>query len=211
MYPYQPAPVAPAVATAPVAPPHSIPHAAVAAGGPPPAAAAVVAPAPSIAMASSSGGEPMDFDDFGRRVYNAMQQPGAVVRSPVAHSRVPLAPLPIWDGSDPNYTAADVIRNVEFRARYFDPSLQGLQQLLASVVGPTWQRQVCDIEQECLLSGRPLTWDFLKAEFLRRTGHVASHTAHTALTHLLDPVNGVKQAVPCYFPNEVAGSGPSFS
>jgi hypothetical protein len=66
--------------------------------------------------------------------------------------------------------------------------LQGLQQLLASVVGPVWQRQVCAIEQECLLSGRPRTWEYLKVEFLRLTGHVAAHTARTVVTQLLDPV-----------------------
>jgi hypothetical protein len=146
MYPYQPA--SGAVAQ----------HAASGSGGgsgsplsrPPPAAAAMAAPAPSIAMASSGGCEPLGFADLGRHVYNAMQQPGAVVRSPAEHSRAPLALLPIRVGSDPDFTAADVIRNVEFRARCFDISLQGLQQLLASVVGPTWQRQVCDIELACL-------------------------------------------------------------
>jgi hypothetical protein len=46
-----------------------------------------------------------------------MQQPGAVVRIPVTHSRVRLAPLPTWDGADPNYTADDVIPIVELCAR----------------------------------------------------------------------------------------------
>jgi hypothetical protein len=190
---YHPTPMAPAMAAAPSAPAPGAPQAAVVAaaavGGP----AAAPAPAPSIAMMSEGGVDALDDEELGRRLRGVMQQPGAMVRNPVPHSRVPLAPLPIWDGADPNYTAEDVLRNVEFRARYFDPSLQGLQQLLASVVGPVWQRQVCAIEQECLLSGRPLTWEYLKVEFLRRTGHVAAHTAHTALTQLLDPVNGVKQ------------------
>jgi hypothetical protein len=127
MYPYQPASGAAAQ------------HAASGSGSPlsrpPPAAAAMAAPAPSIAMASSGGCEPLDFADLGRHVYNAMQQPGAVVRSPAEHSRAPLALLPTRVGSDPDFTAADVIRNVEFRARCFDISLQGLQQLLASVMG----------------------------------------------------------------------------
>jgi hypothetical protein len=66
----------------------------------------------------------------------AMATAQPVVRMPVTHSRGPLAPLPIWDGADPNYTAEDVTRIVETRARYLDSSLRRLQHLLASVVGP---------------------------------------------------------------------------
>jgi hypothetical protein len=143
--------------------------------------------------ASHLGGyglDPAAIAIWGQELYDRLHQPDVMVRSGGPNTgidpRISMGQLTAWDGTDPLYTPDLLIFMVELRGTYFRATIQGFLLLLMSGLPPPWQKQVWNIAIQFQIQGRELTWDIFKTEFLKRAGHVAAHTAHNALSLLLN-------------------------
>jgi hypothetical protein len=85
-----------------------------------------------------------------------------------------------------NYSPNLLLQLVEMRGNYLNASPLGFPLELLGALLPSWQRQVCDIEVQTRMTGQVLTWQHVKAEFLKLSGHTVIRSARAALAQLLD-------------------------
>jgi hypothetical protein len=131
--------------------------------------------------ASSNNPSTAVFDDvaavdFGNNIRDRVPEvrvggfPGPFSNEP----RVPLPPLPVWDGTDLNYSPDLLFNWWRCVATTLNASPQGFLHALLGALSPPWQRQVCDIEVQLRMTGQVLTWQHVKTEFLKQLDTLSS-------------------------------------